>query len=133
MQVLLDVPNPNNNLTSLRTFHDTIESHSCGLATLGVKQNLARSSTRREWTFSQQRSAILREIETLETGIINSQKSPITAAFLVDSKPPRDNEPHDKGPQLCVFCKGSHTANQCTTTDHHRRLEIVKQNNLCFN
>ena len=35
MEALLDVPNPNNNLTSLRTFHDIIESHSHGLATLG--------------------------------------------------------------------------------------------------
>jgi len=105
MQALLQVPNPNNNL---RAFHDTIESHSCGLATLGkseqvygnllvpvilgklskdIKENLTRGSISREWTFSQLMSAILREIEILETGINNSQKFPITAAFLVDSKP----------------------------------------------
>jgi len=88
MQALLEVPNPNNNL---RTFHDTIESHSRGLATLGkseqtygdllvpiilgklpkdVKQNLARRSTSREWTFSQLMSAILREIEFLKLVLV---------------------------------------------------------------
>jgi len=82
------------------------------------KENLARGSRSREWTFSQLMLAILREIEILETGISNSQKSPITAVFLVDSKPPQDRKSHDKRPQPCVFYKGSHTANQCTTTDH---------------
>ena len=33
-----------------------------------------------------------------------------------------------------VFCKGPHSANQCTTiTDHQKRLDIVKRNHLCFN
>ena len=35
MQALLEVPNPTNTLSSLRTFHDTIESHTCGLSSLG--------------------------------------------------------------------------------------------------
>ncbi|XP_065896204.1 uncharacterized protein [Dysidea avara] len=154
MQALLQVPNPTNTLSSLRTFHDTIESHSRGLSSLGkseqsygdllvpiilgklpkdIKQNLARNSTSTEWKFSQLMLAILREIEILETGNANPHSSPFTAAFMVNSKPPRSTKPQDKGPPACVFCKGPHTANQCTTTDHHRRLDIVKQNNLCFN
>ena len=52
---------------------------------------------------------------------------------MVNSKPPCSTKPNNKGPQLCVFCKGSHKVNQCTTTDHQQRLDIVKQNNLCFN
>jgi len=32
------------------------------------------------------------------------------------------------------FCKGPHAAHKYfTVTDHHRRLDIVRQNNLCFN
>ena len=154
MQALLEVPNPTNTLSSLCTFHDTIESHASGLSSLGkpeqsygdllapvilgklpkdIKQNLARSSTSTEWKFPQLMSAILREIEILETGNTNSYRSPFTAAFIVNSKPPRSTKPNDKGPQSCAFCKGPHTANQCTITDHQRRLDIVKQNNLCFN
>ena len=154
MQALLEVPNPTNTLISLRTFHDTFESHSHGLSSLGkseqtygdllvpiilgklpkdIKQNLARNSTRAEWKFSQLMSAILREIEILETGSSSSYRSPFTAAFMVTSKPPQSNKTQVNRPQSCVFCKGPHTANQCTTTDHQRRLDIVKQNHLCFN
>ena len=154
MQALLQVPNPTNTLSSLHTFHDTTESHSRGLLSLGkseqsygdllvpiilgklpkdIKQNVARNSTSTEWKFSQLMLAILREIEILETDKANPHSSPFTAAFMVNSKPPRSTKPQDKGPPACVFCKGPHTTNQCTTTDHHRRLDIVKQNNLCFN
>ena len=154
MQALLVVPNPTNTLSSLRTFHDTIESHSQGLSSLGkpeqsygdllvpiilsklprdIKQNLARSSNSTEWKFSQLMSAILREVEILETGNTNSYRSPFTATFMVNSKSPRSTKPIDKGPQSCAFCKGPHTANLCTATDHQQKLDIVKQNNLCFN
>ena len=154
MQALLEVLTTKNNLASLRKFHNTIESHSRGLSSLGksdqtygdllvpiilgklpkdIKQNLARYSPSAEWEFSQLMSAILREIEILETGSNNSYRSPFTAAFTVNSKPPGNHKLHDKGPQSCVFCKESHSANQCTTTDHQRRLEIVRKNQLCFN
>ena len=151
MQALLEVPNPTNTLISLRTFHDTIESHSRGLSSLGkseqtygdllvsiilgklpkdIKQNLARNSTRAEWKFSQLMSAILREIEILETGSSSSYRSPFTAAFMVNSKPPQSNKTQVNKPQSCVFCKGPHTANQCTTTDHQQRLDIVQYSGL---
>ena len=53
---------------------------------------------------------------------------------MVSSKPPRTNKSQDKGPQTCVYCKGTHATNQCTTVvDHQRRLEVVRQNHLCFN
>ena len=35
MQALLDLPNPSNALSSLQTFHDTIERHMRSLSTLG--------------------------------------------------------------------------------------------------
>ena len=138
---LLDVPNPNNNLTSLKTFHDTIESQSHWKIRTDLRWLI---STNNSWEAAQGHQAKLGkklhkqrvDIFTINVSYpqrnwnfrnCNSQKSPITAAFLVDPKPPRDNKPHDKRPQSCVFCKGRHTANQCTFTDHNRRLEIVKQ------
>ena len=155
MQALLEIPNPSNSLNSLRVFHDTIESHSRGLSSLGkseetygdllipiilsklprdIRQNLARETATPEWKFPQLMSAILKEIRILETGNSTSFRSQSTAAFLLNSKLTQRNKSHDKGPQPCVFCKGPHVAHQCTTiTDHQRRLDIVKQNNLCFN
>ena len=155
MQALLEIPNPTNTLTSLRMFHDTIESHSHGLSSLGnpeemygdllvpiilgklpkdIKQNLARNSASTEWKFPKLMLAILREIQILEIGSSNSYKSSFTAAFVVSSKFPCGNKGSDKGPQTCVFYKKSHTANQCSTAiDHHCRFDIVKQNHLCFN
>jgi len=35
MQALLELPKPNNSLHSLRSFHDAVESHICGLSSLG--------------------------------------------------------------------------------------------------
>jgi len=78
-------------------------------------------------------SAILKEIRILETSNSASYKSMSTAMFLLNSKTPQCNKGHDKRPQSCVFCKGPHAAHLCTTiTDHQRRLDIVKQNNLCL-
>ena len=156
MQSLLNIPKPSNTLNSLCTFHNTIESHSRGLFSLGkleetygdllvpiilselpsdTRQNLARESTTPEWTFPQLKLAILKEIRILESGSAHSYQSTLsTAAFLVNSKPPRSGKSHDKAPQSCVFCKGPHAPHQCSTVaDHRRRLDIVRQNNLCFN
>ena len=62
-----------------------------------------------------------------------------TAAFQVSTKDSRDhsttrgNTSKKKGP-VCVFCKGSHPTHTCeSVTDHQKRLEIVKRENLCFN
>ena len=80
-------------------------------------------------------SALLKEIRILEYGAHNSLMGSYqsTAAFLVGSKPNRDRK-QDKGQPSCIFCKGSHATHLCTViTDRQRRLEIVKQNHLCFN
>ena len=139
--LILNIPKPSNTLHSLRTFHDTIESHSRSLGkpeeTYGdllvpiilgklpsdTRQNLARESTTPEWTFPQLK---LEEIRILESGSGHPYQSNVsTAAFLVNSKLPR-------APRSCVFCKGPHAPHQCSTvTDRRQRLDIVKQNNLC--
>ena len=159
MQALLEVTGPSNTLNSLRTFHDTINSHSRGLSSLGksedtygdllvpiilnklpkeTRQNLARDTATAEWTFSQLMAAILKEITILEassssSSSSSSHKSISTSAFVVGSKP-RVNKGQDKGPQACAYCKGPHAAHQCTTVvDHQKRIEVVRQNHLCFN
>ena len=150
------VPKPSNSIRSLRSFHDAVESHTRGLSSLGksedtygdllvtvireklpkeLKINIARSKTTPEWSLSQLMSAILKEIRILECGtnqlsLVSSQS---TAAFIVGSKVNRDKK-QDKGQPSCIFCKRPHTSHQCIViTDQQRRLDIVKQNHLCFN
>ena len=81
-------------------------------------------------------SAVLKEICILECGAHNSLmgSSQSTATFLIGSKFNRDSKKQDKGLPSCIFCKGPHATHQCTIITHHqRRLEIVKQNHLCYN
>jgi len=156
MQSLLELLKPNNNVRSLRTFHDAVESHTRVLSSLGkpggaygdmlltvvreklpreVKLNIARTKDTPGWSLSQLMSALLKEIRILEYGAHNSLmgSSQPTATFVVSSKPNRDRK-QDKGQPSCVFCKGPHASHLCTViTDQQRRLEIVKQNHLCFN
>ena len=95
---------------------------------------MARETATPEWIFLQLMSAILKEIGILETSNSALYKSMSTAMFLLDSKTPLHNKGHDKGPQSCAFCKGPHAAHLCTAiSNHQRRPDIVKQNNLCFN
>ena len=93
MQALLELPRPTNSLHSLRNFHDTVESHTRGLSSLGksgetygdllvtvireklpkeVKLNIARSKTTPEWSLPQLMSAVIKEIRILECGTHNS-------------------------------------------------------------
>jgi hypothetical protein len=90
MQALLNLPNPSNDLTNLQQFYDSMETHVRGLASLGksqesygdllvpiilgklpknLKRNLAREHSNPEWTFSQLRESIYKEIKILEAGI----------------------------------------------------------------
>ena len=154
MRALLEITKPANNLASLRIFHDTIDSHSRGLSSLGkseetygdlfvsiilrelpkkIRQNLVRETATSEWTFSELMSAILKEIRILETGCNDLYRSltQATAAFIVNSRPQSSKS---RSPPSCVFCKGPHPAHQCTTvTDRQRQPDIMKQNHLCFN
>ena len=159
MQVLLDMPNATTNLNSLRLFYDTIATHTRALASLGkskesygdilvsiilkklpteIRRNVAREQTNAEWTFDELTTAILKEIRVLESGyqpldLHTSSRS--TAAFHVGSK---GNFPGShsgtKKSTACVFCKGPHPSQSCTTiTDQPARIDIVKKGNLCFN
>ena len=152
MQALIDLPSPSNSLTSLQQFHDSIESHTRSLTALGknsdsyddllvpitlgklpteIKRNLARERRSEEWTLGELQCALLVEIRILETTTSTSHKHP-TASFLANAH--NTSNPEIKRKYLCVYCSGSHPPSNCVAiTDPKKRLEIVKQQRLCFN
>lgn len=94
MQALLEINSPNNSLSSLQLFYDSVEAHIRGLAALGkpedaygamlvpiilgklpvdVRRNLAREHGNTEWTIGQLKDAILKEIRVLESGWIPNE------------------------------------------------------------
>ncbi|XP_065911194.1 uncharacterized protein [Dysidea avara] len=150
MQALINLPTPSQSYTSLREFHDTIESHIRSLASLGktedsygsllvsiifgklpgkVKQNLARAHGKREWTVTELQAAVLNELYILEMGSQVEEKLPPTAAFVAGT-----SKPIVKSKAQCPFCKGPHAPSLCTTiTDPKQRTDIIRQDRLCFN
>ena len=98
MQALIDLPIPNNSLSSLQEFHDATEGHIRSLSMLGkdensygcllvpiilgkipskTKQNLIRTHGKKEWTLSELQTAIQNELYILEMG---SQTEPASVA-----------------------------------------------------
>jgi len=155
-QALLDLPGPTNSLSSLREFYDTTESHIRSLSALGkaedsyggllvpiirgklpgrIKQNLARSHGKGEWTISELRTAICDELYILEIGSEQSDcrtsAQPTASFFSSTSKPP---PPQPRGKAQCPFCKGPYSALLCESIkDPKQRSDIVRQERLCFN
>ena len=95
MQALLEISPPNNSLSSLQLFYDTIEAHIRGLAALGkskdaygamaipivlgklpvdVHRNLAQEHGNSEWTIEQLKDTILKEIRVLESGWFSNER-----------------------------------------------------------
>ena len=104
MQALVELKNPNNTLSSLQLFYDSIESHVRRLQSLGtpqetygsmlvsiiltklsteVRRNLARSHGTEKWTLSKLQSSILQELKILEMGADYSTNphTPMAAFF----------------------------------------------------
>ena len=161
MQALLHLSSPSSSLTSLRLFYDTVESHIRGLASLGksehtlgdllipiimeklpidVQRNLAREHSNSPWNLPDLMAAILKEIRILESGLYSQQNSmpkSTASAFHVasaDKRPKKQSNSDSIRKQTCVFCKKAHPSHACdVVTDCQRRLDIVKENNLCYN
>ena len=160
MQALLDMPNPDNSLTSLQLFHDSIESHMRSLSSLGksndsygallvpiilgklptdTKKNIARDHENREWTISDLQGAILKEIHILELGIQNtttltSQLPAIPTASFITTTTRRRNHTEGAKKHSCVFCKGNHSPLNCDVVkEHQKRVDTIKREKLCFN
>ena len=160
MQALLTLPNPSNNMISLRSFHDTIENHIRGLSALGqsrdsygallvpiilgklpveIKRNLARDHPAFEWSIDELREAILKEIRIFEAGIHITPQPPtdspsMTATFYTGAELPNHKTNKGSKDRFCVYCKNTHSATNCNIiTDHSKRLEYIKKEGLCFN
>ena len=160
MQALLTLPNPTNNMTSLRSFHDSVENHIRGLSALGqsrdsygallvpiilgklpveIKRNVARDHPAFEWSIDELREAILKEIRVFEAGVhitphpITDPPS-MTATFYAGAPPPHHKINRGSRDRACVYCKGTYSTTNCTViTDHHKRLDYIKKEGLCFN
>ena len=160
MQALLSLPNPSNNMTSLHSFHDSVENHIRGLTALRqsrdsygtllvpiileklpveTRRNLARDHPTFEWTIDEPRDAILREIRVFKAGVhITSQTLPdtmsMTATFHAGTQPPHHKVNIGGKDRVCVYCKGAHSTTNCNViTDHQKRVEHIKKEGLCFN
>ena len=149
MQALLELPNLSNTLSSLQSFHDTIERHMQSLATLGksidsygdllvpVILNKLPQKTRK-LNLTDLQEAVRKEICVLESELINGhlhQSLHPTAAFYTSTtKVTTSSQPSLTSQRSCVFCKGSHSPKDCKViTNSQARKEFVKQRNLCFN
>ena len=160
MQALLTLPNPSNNMISLRSFHDTIENHIRGLSALGhsrdsygallvpiilgklpveIKQNLARYHPAFEWSIDELKEALLKEIRIFEAGVHITPQPPtdspsMTATFYTGAQLPSHKTNKGSKDRFCVYCKNTHSATNCNViTDHSKRLEYIKKDGLFFN
>ena len=157
IKALSEISSPLNTLSSLQLYYDTIQAHLRGLATLGktedsfatmlipailsklpldIHKNLARDHGNEEWTMTEVKEAILKEISVLEC-TWSSPKGPSTMSttLLANTSGPNMPPPHQgTNKSACVFCKGLHFSGRCETVrDTQKRLEIVKKGKLCFN
>ena len=103
-----------------------------------VRRNLAREHSNSQWILSDLMAALQKEIRILESGLhdpCNPTPTTTTAgAFQVGVRGRGSTSAGKKKGPVYVFCKGAHPTHACeTVTDHQKRLDIVKQNNLCFN
>ena len=157
MDALMNLPKPVNNLASLQVFHDKLESHMRALQALGkspdtycamltpmvlgklptdLKKQFARDHNSGEWTIQEVMACILKEIRVLEVGLYSNgftKDTHSTAASFYTAVGKATGQQGKKEP-VCTYCKGSHTANQCTVVkDYQQCMSIVKTEALCFN
>ena len=157
MDALMNLPKPVNNLASLQVFHDRLESHMRALQSLGkssdtycamltpmvlgklptdLRKQFARDHNSGEWTIQDVMACILKEIRVLEVGQYSNgfTKDAHSTAASFHTAVGKSVGQREKREPLCTYCKGSHTANQCTVVkDHQQHTSIVKGAGLCFN
>ncbi|KAL5009405.1 hypothetical protein ScPMuIL_014986 [Solemya velum] len=117
-----------------------------------VRRNISRDNGSDKWELNSLRERIRKEISIQEAGDFESSEKNIipTASFITktsqssvyETGPERrkytGNNTRNTGqyvnPKPCLFCQGSHSANNCTSvTETSNRIEIVKEKNVCFN
>lgn len=132
MWALLDLTTPSYHLSSLQTFHDTLENHVQGLDALGRSHetygdllipvilgklpldmctNLPRDHDGHKWTFPQLRDSIL------EVGTHTPfSKGTLLGTFLTQAQGKPLPTPQFRPPKTrkrCTYCKGPHPSYNC--------------------
>ena len=153
MRALYALPIPENSISSLRTFYDSLESYVRGLEALGkaadtygdllvcilldklpgdLRQNLARRHDQDDWPLEDLRKALRDEIRVLEAGQSSSSSSGSTFkqtnAFYGTAS--SASKTHAK----CSFCDGEHFPSHCSQFETpESRMNIAIQKRLCQN
>ena len=81
-------------------------------------------------------TCILKEIRVLEVSLYSNgfTKETHSTAESFYTAVGKSAGQREKREPVCTYCKGSHTANQCTVIkDHQQRTSIVKTAGLCYN
>ena len=107
-----------------------------GKLPIELKKQLARDHNSGEWTIREVLTSILKEIRVLEVGHYSNSFSKelytTTASFHTTARKPIAQR--EKKEPACTYCKGTHTANQCTVIKgHQQHVSIVKEAGLCCN
>ena len=101
-----------------------------------LKKQLIWDHNSGEWTIGELLTSILREIRVLEVGQYSngfSKEFHTTTSSFHTAAGKAVGQRQRKEP-VCTYCKGSHTANQCTVIQgHQQRVSIIKSAGLCYN
>jgi len=154
IDALRNLEKPANNLASLQFFHDKLKSHIRALESLGkspdiycamltpmllgklpteLQKQFARDHNSSEWSIEEVLVFILKEIHVLEVSFYSNgfTKDAHSTAGAFHTAVGKAGH-REKRKSVCTYCKGSHTANQCTVIkDHQQRAAIVKTAGLC--
>lgn len=161
MKTLVDLPRPDNTLISLRQFTDMMEATIRGLEALGqaedsygsllvpivmeklpttIRQNLVRELGCRQWSLSEFRCGINRELDIMEASlpIQNLYQPNQSTALLVGTNsqesPKNSTQSKSTRKRYCAFCHGKHSTRNCRQVVNIKtRTDIIKQKNLCYN
>ena len=94
-----------------------------------LRKQFARDHNSGDWTIREIMACILKEIRGLELGHYSNgftKDTPFTAGSF-HTAITKSVGHHQKKALFCIYCKGTHIANQCTViTDHQQCTSIVK-------
>ncbi len=154
MSALLELDPPSNNLYSLKSFCDAMETNIRTLEALGksqdtfgellipiilgklpdeTKRNLARSQRGKEWSIQDLRQTLKNELRVLEAGGEQISDPSPTASFYAGVQN-STNQGRNIQNRPCIYCKGPHSPIKCmAVTDLARRKSIISKGGLCYN
>ena len=162
LEALIEIPQPRNELRSLKTVYDQIESYVRGLDALGesqatygkllvpiivkklpgeMRRHLRRVHGTSTWLLQDLRRSIHEEINIMDEAkdAETPFRIPTTSSFVTGTTPKPYQHQNRYVPQTiekrpCVSCHDIHLPSTCTqVNDISARISIVKRDKLCFN